>query len=408
MSEKLYKVTTENREFKTNSLGKDLLKEEQGCFYIRENKTDTWEKLVKLEKSKTILEWFTDGPGVIFTILFAFAIFLGITLLFGLLINLFFQIVLPYDITKSVLGILMVFIIYGALGIGIYIIELTGKALKKLPPYFVKIPDKEIMDIIEHNNRTGYSNYYGNKSVTYRGYYGGCSSDSKRSFPKTKLNDAVKKLEKHGISWDILVNHMTDEEREKLFTKYFGNAEEGKLANLKFNETIAYPARKSTLQEMIQETKYDDNSEKEKFIKKLDICGGMLSDEQFQSLAKEIQTFQEKKRRRDNHIKYEGRLSNKDIKAIKEYLGYTCMACGLDPIKEYGEDKKGIMEAHHKNPYSEMNEGEIREVKPDDFLILCPNCHKLIHKLDSPDDLESLKKLVNKTDTTSKPRWFGN
>lgn len=392
MPEELYKVTTETREFKTNSLGKDLLKEEQGCFYIRENKTDTWEKLVKLEKSTTILKWFTGGPGLFFSILFFFAILLGIPLLFGL----FFQIVLPYDITNSVLGILMIFIIYGALGISGYIIEFTGKALKKLPPYFVKLPDKEIMDIIEYNNRTGYSNYYGDKSVTSRSYYGGYSSSSKRSFSKTKLNGAVKKLEKHGISWDMLVNHMTDEEREKLFTKYFGNAEEGKLANLKFNETIAYPARKSTLQEMIQETKYDDNSEKEKFIKKLDICGGMLSDEQFQSLAKEIQTFQEKKRRRDNHIKYEGRLSNKDIKAIKEYLGYTCMACGLDPIKEYGEDKKGIMEAHHKNPYSEMNEGEIREVKPDDFLILCPNCHKLIHKLDSPNDLEELKKLVKK------------
>lgn len=405
MSEKLYKVTTENRAFKTNSLGKDLLKEEQGCFYIRENKTDTWERLVKLEKSKTILEWFTDGLGVVFTILFSYAILCGIPLLFGLLIK-FIQNFFQYEVTDEIISVVVIsslFVSFGSIG---YILAFMKKALKKLPPYFVKIPDKEIMDIIEYNNRTGYSNYYGDKSVTSRSYYGGYSSNSKRSFSKTKLNAAVKKLEKHGISWDILVNHMTDEERENLFTKYFGNAEEGKLANLKFNETVAYPARKSTLQEMIQETKYDDNSEKEKFIKKLDICGGMLSDEQFQSFAKEIQTFQEKKRRRDSHIKYEGRLNNKDIKAIKEYLGYTCMACGLDPIKEYGEDKKGIMEAHHKNPYSEMNEGEIREVKPDDFLILCPNCHKLIHKLDSPNDLEELKKLVNKTNKTSKSWWW--
>lgn len=404
MSEKLYKVTTENREFKTNSLGKDLLKEEQGCFYIRENKTDTWERLVKLEKSKTILEWFTDGLGVVFTILFSYAILCGIPLLFGLLIK-FIQNFFQYEVTDEIISVVVIssiFVSFGSIG---YILAFMKNALKKLPPYFVKLPDKEIIDIIKDNNRISYSNYYGDNSVTYRGYYGGYSSNSKRSFPKTKLNDAVKKLEKHGISWDILVNHMTDEERENLFTKYFGNAEEGKLANLKFNETVAYPARKSTLQEMIQETKYDDNSEKEKFIKKLDICGGMLSDDQFQSLAKEIQTFQEKKRRRDNHIKYEGRLSNKDIKAIKEYLGYTCMACGLDPIKEYGEDKKGIMEAHHKNPYSEMNEGEIREVKPDDFFILCPNCHKLIHKLDSPNDLEELKKLVKKQ-KTSKSWWW--
>lgn len=387
MSEKLYKVTTENREFKTNSLGKDLLKEEQGCFYIRENKTDKWEKLVKLEELTNISEWLNKYNLwiIIFFVLWFILSFLLVKLP-------------PYD--DYILSAIVSFFPTG------YLLGAFEYIIKKLFPYFVKLPDKEIMDIIEYNNRTGYSNYYGDKSVTSRSYYGGYSSSSKRSFPKTKLNDAVKKLEKHGISWDMLVNHMTDEEREKLFTKYFGNAEEGKLANLKFNETVAYPARKSTLQEMIQETKYDDNAEKEKFIKKLDICGGILSDEQFQSFAKEIQTFQEKKRRRDNHIKYEGRLSNKDIKAIKEYLGYTCMACGLDPIKEYGEDKKGIMEAHHKNPYSEMNEGEIREVKPDDFLILCPNCHKLIHKLDSPNDLEELKKLVNKTNKTSKTWWW--
>lgn len=389
MSEKLYKVTTENREFKTNSLGKDLLKEEQGCFYIRENKTDTWERLVKLEKRTDRLTFWTDNHKRLSAILWLCIFFL---------FYFFSMKILPNFEQVWFAGLSLTLFLY--LLFILFISDISAKLL----PYFVKLPDKEIMDIIEYNNRTSY--IYGDKSVTYRSYYGGYSSNSKRSFSKTKLNDAVKKLEKHGISWDMLVNHMTDEEREKLFTKYFGNAEEGKLANLKFNETVAYPARKSTLQEMIQETKYDDNSEKEKFIKKLDICGGMLSDEQFQSFAKEIQTFQEKKRRRDNHIKYEGRLSNKDIKAIKEYLGYTCMACGLDPIKEYGEDKKGIMEAHHKNPYSEMDEGEIREVKPDDFLILCPNCHKLIHKLDSPNDLEELKKLVNKTNKTSKSWWW--
>lgn len=389
MPEELYKVTTETREFKTNSLGKDLLKEEQGCFYIRENKTDTWERLVKLEKRTDRLTFWTDNHKRLSAILWLCIFFL---------FYFFSMKILPNFEQVWFAGLSLTLFLY--LLFILFISDISAKLL----PYFVKLPDKEIMDIIEYNNRTSY--IYGDKSVIYRSYYGGYSSNSKRYFSKIKLNGAIKKLEKHGISWDMLVNHMTDEERENLFTKYFNNAEEGKLANLKFNETVAYPARKSTLQEMIQETKYDDNSEKEKFIKKLDICGGMLSDEQFQSFAKEIQTFQEKKRRRDSHIKYEGRLNNKDIKAIKEYLGYTCMACGLDPIKEYGEDKKGIMEAHHKNPYSEMNEGEVREVKPDDFLILCPNCHKLIHKLDSPNDLEELKKLVNKTNKTSKSWWW--
>lgn len=67
MSEKLYKVTTEKRNFKTKFISEDLLKEENGCFYIREKKTYKWEKLVKLEELTDILEWLNkyDFLGII-------------------------------------------------------------------------------------------------------------------------------------------------------------------------------------------------------------------------------------------------------------------------------------------------------------------------------------------------------
>ena len=66
---------------------------------------------------------------------------------------------------------------------------------------------------------------------------------------------------------------------------------------------------------------------------------------------------------------------------------------------------KNILEAHHKTPFSELEEGKSRIVKPDDFLILCPTCHRMIHKLSSPDDLEGLKKLLSKNNENSR-KWF--
>ena len=43
----------------------------------------------------------------------------------------------------------------------------------------------------------------------------------------------------------------------------------------------------------------------------------MDTNEDFQKTAREIRKYQERKKLKDNHVKYEGRLSNKDVKAIK-------------------------------------------------------------------------------------------
>lgn len=121
-----------------------------------------------------------------------------------------------------------------------------------------------------------------------------------------------------------------------------------------------------------------------------------INQKNVQEQTKEIKSFLEKKKRKENHIQYEGRLNTKDIKYIKEHFGYICMGCGLNPITEYGEKMKTILEAHHKNPYSEILEGETRTIDYNDFFILCPNCHAIIHKLKSLDDLDKLQKLVHK------------
>ena len=123
--------------------------------------------------------------------------------------------------------------------------------------------------------------------------------------------------------------------------------------------------------------------------------GEEITNDSFQKFAHEIKNFTEKKQRKENHIKYEGRLSNKAIQEIKEYHGYVCMGCGLDPVAEYGKNMKGILEAHHKKPWAEIEKEQAREVNANDFFVLCPNCHKMIHKLDRPDNLDELKEILN-------------
>ena len=56
-----------------------------------------------------------------------------------------------------------------------------------------------------------------------------------------------------------------------------------------------------------------------------------------------------------------------------------CEECGIDMGKVYGDVGKDYIEAHHAIPLSEYNEEH--EVKPEDFIMLCPNCHTMIHRL---------------------------
>lgn len=75
-----------------------------------------------------------------------------------------------------------------------------------------------------------------------------------------------------------------------------------------------------------------------------------------------------------------------------------CEACNLDPVLHYGykgPNHKTPLDVHHSKPIFELAEGEERRYKvPDDFLVLCPTCHRMIHKQDDPSDLETLKKKI--------------
>lgn len=95
-----------------------------------------------------------------------------------------------------------------------------------------------------------------------------------------------------------------------------------------------------------------------------------------------------------NHISYEGRLNYSDKRKLKKVLGDTCCACGIKMSDIYGDIGNGYIELHHKIPYSEMAENDTRILTQNDFCVLCPNCHKMVHKLDDAGDIELLSSIV--------------
>ncbi|WP_298847324.1 DUF3578 domain-containing protein [uncultured Ruegeria sp.] len=84
---------------------------------------------------------------------------------------------------------------------------------------------------------------------------------------------------------------------------------------------------------------------------------------------------------------------------VLERRGIKCEGCGLAPVEHYryeGPIKNVPLDVHHAKPIRELSEGETRRYKiPDDFLVLCPTCHRVIHKQEDVADIEKLKNSIS-------------
>ena len=78
----------------------------------------------------------------------------------------------------------------------------------------------------------------------------------------------------------------------------------------------------------------------------------------------------------------------KELNRIANEGHYRCMVCLEKPELRYGVR---VIDAHHIRPISEA-EGEY-QVRPQDFLIVCPNCHRAIHRLKDFDGVVLSRKL---------------
>lgn len=66
-----------------------------------------------------------------------------------------------------------------------------------------------------------------------------------------------------------------------------------------------------------------------------------------------------------------------------------CEACAFDFEKGYGKIGKGYIECHHKLPLSEIEIESITKI--DDLALVCPNCHRVLHRGISTMDINQLR-----------------
>ena len=92
--------------------------------------------------------------------------------------------------------------------------------------------------------------------------------------------------------------------------------------------------------------------------------------------------FHEGGRRMITHLVRE--RNNKVVKETKRIFKLShggrlyCEVCGFDFSAKYGKIGDDFIEAHHKVELSSI-EGE-HEVKPSDFIMVCSNCHSMLHR----------------------------
>ena len=84
-------------------------------------------------------------------------------------------------------------------------------------------------------------------------------------------------------------------------------------------------------------------------------------------------------------------------KQVKARKGHVCEACGFDFVKMYGDLGKNFIEAHHLIPISTIDIGKFKVNLESDFVVLCSNCHSMIHKLPDPSNIEKLKEIIKQT-----------
>jgi len=101
--------------------------------------------------------------------------------------------------------------------------------------------------------------------------------------------------------------------------------------------------------------------------------------------------------KRKKYINFVERDSNLRKAAIAIH-GISCMICGFDFEKAYGELGTGYVEVHHLYPLGQLSEGESIATDPKtDMAVVCSNCHRILHRRrDQVLQLEELKAVVKK------------
>lgn len=88
-------------------------------------------------------------------------------------------------------------------------------------------------------------------------------------------------------------------------------------------------------------------------------------------------------------------VREKKDSVLQDTSRLVCEACGFDFVKKYGERGKGFIECHHTKPLRELKPGSTTRL--DDLVLLCSNCHSMIHAKQPWLEMKNLKRLIKRS-----------
>lgn len=86
-------------------------------------------------------------------------------------------------------------------------------------------------------------------------------------------------------------------------------------------------------------------------------------------------------------------------KYLQQDKQLRCQMCGFSFLEVYGDPGLGFIEAHHTSPLSELSEQT--ETKVGDIVLVCSNCHRMLHRRRPWISTEELHGLINKNKTSN-------
>lgn len=73
--------------------------------------------------------------------------------------------------------------------------------------------------------------------------------------------------------------------------------------------------------------------------------------------------------------------------------GTSCLVCGFDFVKVYGELGRDFIHVHHVVPVSKLGAGYVIDPAMD-LVPVCPNCHAMLHRRDPPLSVAEVREQV--------------
>jgi 5-methylcytosine-specific restriction protein A len=83
--------------------------------------------------------------------------------------------------------------------------------------------------------------------------------------------------------------------------------------------------------------------------------------------------------------------NSKLVQEVKKIQGCICQVCQVNFEERYGEIGKGYIEAHHLKPLATLKGTKISMDPRIDFAVLCANCHRMVHRSGTVDDIDTFK-----------------